>query len=202
MELIEGLNEKVRITPNGLDFSAELNFEEWESMAPDLVKIAKTVGFLVGDWLNYGESRYGEKYQAAVEATGLSYDTVKQYCYVAKAIKMCDRSHAVDFSHHLVVAKVKDSDKQRQWLELAEKERLTVARLRKSLNLGRLATDEDMQVDTSDRGTVTYLALLNRIMRWWKKELEKAPVENWDIERRQHLKDDFEFIVRDIWEKL
>ena len=57
-------------------------------------------------------------------------------------------------------------------------------------NFGRIATEEEVQGDPADRGYVTCLALLNRIRRWWARETGKAPVEEWDEDRRQGLKKD------------
>ena len=39
---------------------------------------------------------------------------------------------------------------------MAEKHNLSVRRLRKSINFGRLATEEEVQGDPADRGHVTY----------------------------------------------
>ena len=104
------------------------------------------------------------------------------------------------FEHHAVVAKLKP-DEQSHWLDMTKQHKLTVRRLRKSINFGRLATEEEVQGDPADRGHVTYLALLNRIRRWWKRETGKAPVEEWDDDRREGLKKDFKLVL-DIYEAL
>ena len=43
--------------------------------------------------------------------------------------------------------------------------------------------------------TSDVVALLNRIRRWWARETGKAPVEEWDEDRRQGLKKDFKLIL-------
>lgn len=199
--LIANIPASVRIDRSGIEFTEDLSFEQWDSLGRELAPMAKSIGFIVGDWINYGMSRYGEKYQEAVEVTGLSVETLKQYSYVARRIKKCDRSHALDWTHHLVVAKVKEPEMQRDWLKKAEANKLSVSRLRKSINFGRLATDDEMSGDPSDRGTVTYLALINRIRRWWTQENEKLGVDKWDTERKQELKADLQPIV-DIYNQL
>ncbi|MFN4944500.1 MAG: hypothetical protein ACK5G9_12010, partial [Akkermansiaceae bacterium] len=105
------------------------------------------------------------------------------------------------FNHHYTVAKLKDGEEQKHWLDQAAKHDLGVDRLRKSINFGRIATEEEVQGDPADRGYVTYLALLNRIRRWWARETQKAPVEEWDDDRREGLKKDFKLIL-DIYEAL
>jgi hypothetical protein len=107
----------------------------------------------------------------------------------------------LDFSIYETVAKIKNPDEQVFWLQAAAQHDLTVRRLRKSINFGRLATEEEVEGDPADRGYVTYLALLNRIRRWWARETQKAPVEEWDEDRREGLKKDFKLIL-DIYEAL
>lgn len=192
---------KFSLSRTGLDFHADLSFEEWDDLGRELAPVANSIGFIVGDWLNYGEKRYGEKYAEAIKCTGIALETLKQYSYVARQIQKCDRSHVLSWTHHLVVAKLKTPEEQRHWLDMAEKHKLGKRRLQKSINYGRIATPEEVQGDPSDRGYVTYLALLNRLRRWWKREIGKAPVADWDEERREVLKRDFEF-VKDIYEAL
>lgn len=201
MNIIPAPSGKVTISPTGMQFHDELTFDEWREVGDAVIPAAKAIGFVVGDWLNYGAARYGEKYDEAIQSTGMSYSTLSGCSYVARNVKPCCRQQNLGFEHHAVVAKIKDEDKQREWLVLAAREGLSVARLRRSVNLGRVASDDEMQGDSSDRGYVTYLALLNRLRRWWKRETEKAPVEQWDQERRQVLKEDFAF-VRDIYDAL
>jgi hypothetical protein len=107
----------------------------------------------------------------------------------------------LDYSVHATVAKLKTDEEKQHWLDMSEKHDLSVRRLRKSINFGRLATEEEVQGDPADRGYVTYLALLNRIRRWWARETQKAPVEEWDDDRREGLKKDFKLIL-DIYEAL
>jgi hypothetical protein len=192
---------KFSITQTGIQFHEELSFEEWDQLGQQLAPLGKSIGFIIGDWINYGEGRYGEKYDEALTRTGLSYSTLSHYAYVARKVEICTRVQNLDFTHHRVVAKLKTPEEQRRWLEVAEQNNLSERRLRKSINFGRLATEEEVQGDPADRGYVTYLALLNRIRRWWARETQKAPVDEWDEDRRQGLKKDFKLIL-DIYEAL
>ena len=194
-------SKKYTISRSGLDIQAELTFDEWQALGNELTPIASAIGFIVGDWINYGETRYGEKYHEALRMTGLSYATLTDYSYVARRIDFSFRNENLDFTHHKVVAKVKDPEAQRKWLDTAEKQKLSVARLRKSMNFGRLATEEEMEQDPADRGVVTHLALINRLIRWWKQTTENDPVSKWDPEQRANVKEDFKLVV-DIYEAL
>lgn len=186
---------------NGIQFNGELSYEEWNAIGEQIIPMAKSIGFMVGDWVNYGESRYGEKYKDAVRRSGLTKETLFQYAHVARRVQILERSKVLDFCHHIVLARLKDPEEQRHWIKIAEDEKMSVRRLKKSLNAGRIVTPEEMKEDPADRGYVTYLALLNRIRRWWARETQKAPVEDWDPERREGLKKDFK-LINEIYESL
>lgn len=191
---------KFLITPTGIEFHQDLDFDEWNDLGQKLAPIGKSIGFIIGDWINYGQKNYGEKYEEALISTGIPYQTLRNYTYVAGRVSLSCRQDKLGFEHHAIVAKLKP-DEQEHWLEMTKDHDLSVRRLRKSINFGRLATEEEVQGDPADRGHVTYLALLNRIRRWWARETEKAPVEEWDDDRRQGLKKDFKLILN-IYEAL
>ena len=192
---------KFAITPTGIQFHQDLSFAEWDDLGQKLAPIGKSIGFILGDWINYGESAHGDKYKEALARTGLAYQTLMNYAYVARKVEISLRKENLDWYQHSTVAKLKTDDEKRHWLDMAEKHDLSVRHLRKSINFGRLATEEEVQGDPADRGHVTYLALLNRLRRWWARETQKAPVDEWDEDRREGLKKDFK-LVHDIYEAL
>jgi hypothetical protein len=199
--VLEKNHAKFTLTPRGIEFHDDLSFEEWEQLGEKLGDTERSIGFMIGDWINYAESKWGEKYNEAIAATGLEYQTLADYAWVAKRVSFSARAENLPFRHHRVVAKLKDSEEQKHWLDQAEKHDLSYRRLQKSINFGRIATEEEVEGDPADRGYVTYLALLNRIRRWWARETQKAPVDEWDEDRRQGLKKDFKLIL-DIYEAL
>lgn len=194
-------NPKITITDTGLQIHEDLTYDEWEDLGLKLAKVEQSIGFIIGDWINYGEKRYGEKYSDALKRTGLAYDTLVKYAHVAKRVQLGIRIPNLDWTHHRQVAKIKDPEKQSEWLAIAEREKLSVARLRKSLNFGRLATEEEVQGDPADRGVITHLALINRLIRWWKQTTADDPVDKWAPEQRANVKEDFKLVL-DIYEAL
>jgi hypothetical protein len=194
---LASVSSKITIDPTGIQFHEELSFDEWNTIGQNLVPVAKSIGFIVGDWLNYGAARYGEKYTEATGSTGLAYETLKMYAHVARCVERLSRNHNLDWTHHKAVAKIKDPDEQRRWLQLADTDSMSVKRLRKSISAGRHLSREEASQDNdpADRGQVTYLSILNELRRWLKRETDKAPVHKWDDERRSALKDDFSFVV-------
>lgn len=192
---------KFSITSTGIKFNEELSFDEWEALGQKLAPIGKSIGFIIGDWINYGEGRYGEKYDDALGRTGLAYQTLMNYSYVARKVEISLRKENLDLHHHLVVAKLKTADEKEFWLDMAQKHKLGIRRLRKSINFGRLATEEEVQGDPADKGVITHLALINRLIRWWKQTTADDPVDQWDEEQRENVKKDFKLIL-DIYEAL
>jgi hypothetical protein len=192
---------KFSITQTGIEFHEELSYAEWEALGVQLRKANNSIGFMIGDWINYGESHWGDKYDEALALTGIDYGTLRNYAHVARRVDLSLRNDKLTWYHHATVAKLKTNDEQQHWLDTAEKKRLSVRHLRKSINFGRIATEKEVQGDPADRGYVTYLALLNRLRRWWAREIDKAPVVEWDEDRREGLKKDFKLIL-DIYEAL
>ena len=52
------LNEKVAITPLGLQFRTDLTFEEWSALAGEIGGALRSMAFVLGDWLVSGEDHF------------------------------------------------------------------------------------------------------------------------------------------------
>ncbi len=192
---------KFSITSTGIQFNEELDFDEWDNLGQKLAPLGKSIGFIIGDWINYGESRWGSRYEEALKRTGMAYTTLAHYAYVSRRVQFCFRKQNLDYTIHATVAKIKDPEEQQHWLSMAEKHQLGKRRLQKSINFGRLATPEEVQGDPADKGVITHLALINRLIRWWKQTTADDPVDQWDEEQRENVKKDFKLII-DIYEAL
>jgi len=114
----------------GLTFSSDINFDEWEMIGQTLNQIEGSTQWWIGDWLNTGEQKWGEKYKEAEERTGFDYETLKGSKWVSSSIELCRRRHNLSWSHHQEVAPF-EADKQDYWLDRAEKEELTRQELRR-----------------------------------------------------------------------
>jgi len=183
---------KFHITENGIDFTDDLDRDEWDQLGSKIARVAKTIGFIVGDWLNYGERHWGEMYAEAMQLTGLDYQTLRDYAYTARRVELSLRNDNLDYYHHKVVAKLKAPEDQKHWLDLAEKHSLSVRRLRMSMNCGRVVSIDEMDGDKADRGQPTYMTWLNKLLHWWTRRTKNDPVEKWAEQDRQRLKRDLE----------
>lgn len=75
-------------------------FDEWAGIGRTLQQMERSVMWWIGDWLRYGERRYGETYSQAIEVTDYSVDTLRQAKWVAEAIEPCKRLHNLSWTHH------------------------------------------------------------------------------------------------------
>jgi hypothetical protein len=108
----------VRVTAVGAFLPDTLSFEEWLSIGRRLIRAREASAWWIGDWLAYGEWRYGTKYRTVLDRLELSYDRARDYAYVAGNIAPKLRRPDLSFRHHRVVAKLPPGE-QREWLARA-----------------------------------------------------------------------------------
>lgn len=107
-----------RLAEPALPLPAELDYHAWAALAPELGRLVRWSHWLLGDWLLYGDARYGERAAQAEAATGLDYQTLANARWVAKAIPPARRVAALSWSHHVEVAAL-PADEQVTLLALA-----------------------------------------------------------------------------------
>lgn len=110
--------DKVSLTSVGLTVVGTLGFDEWMELMSTLVRMETAFQFAIGDALLYGESKFGEKYSQAMDATGLSYQSLANMVWVSRHVPMSNRVDGVSWTHHRVIASVDPTD-QRLLLEMA-----------------------------------------------------------------------------------
>lgn len=116
----------------GLVLNRELSFDEWTQLGAGLQRLEGGVQWALGDWINYGESRYGEKYTQAVDDTGYTYQGLADLAWVATRIAPSRRRERLRFSHHREVAAL-EPDEQDQLLAAADEGRWSVQAIRESV---------------------------------------------------------------------
>jgi len=115
---------KCKVSKTGLVFDESLTYDEWELIGKQLQNIHKSIAWFIGDWLNFGEIKWGEMYAQAIEETGLDYDTLVIYKFVANRIQLPRRRGNLSFSIHREVAPLEPKE-QDKFLDLAEQNNLT-----------------------------------------------------------------------------
>jgi hypothetical protein len=91
------------------------------------------VRWWVGDWLTFGETAFGDRVKELTESgVGVSYEALANWAYVARNVDLSFRNENLTFTHHMAVAPLAP-DLQRDWLDRAERESWTVAKLRAAI---------------------------------------------------------------------
>ena len=110
-------NHHCRLTACGLLLCGDISFEEWERIGVALQSIAAMIQFAVGDWINYGERKWGERYAQAIEDTEAQYQTLRNQRYVAAHVPLSRRRDKLTYSHHAEVAALDANDQERFLIE-------------------------------------------------------------------------------------
>jgi hypothetical protein len=193
-----------------MQISGELTPEEWRDLATSIGEVASSIAFIIGDWLVYGQTLFGTdgfpdrkvdhpSYELALTATGLDRSTLQNYAYVSRNVPYSLRNERLSWEHHRIVAKLPQASQQ-DWIDacVAEEEagrRMSTRRLRKSLNLGRIATDKDLAPDDSDKGVDNHIPFVNRLSVWWKRMKANSFLDTATDEQKAALKRDLEPVV-------
>lgn len=90
----------------------------------------------LGDWIRYGNAKFGERYSRATRITGYDVQTLMNMVYVASRYEISRRRETLSWSHHETLAPL-DPAEQESWLDRVVAEKLSVADLRTELRSAR-----------------------------------------------------------------
>lgn len=109
-----------------------LELGDWVRQGHWLGVLTRASGWWLGDWLRYGNARYGERYRTAAAITGYDVQTLMNQAYVASRFTTSRRREKLSFSHHAELAALPLAEQDR-WLDHAEGSGLSVRALRSEL---------------------------------------------------------------------
>ncbi|MFD0380203.1 LmbU family transcriptional regulator [Streptomyces sp. NPDC127112] len=118
-----------------MTFSPAMPQRAWEEIGSQLRDLASSSAWWLGDWLLFGENAYSGRYREAVGRTGLDYQTLRNYAWVARRFEQHRRRDALSFAHHAEVARLARPE-QDYWLRRAEEQRWSRNELRRQLRAG------------------------------------------------------------------
>jgi hypothetical protein len=113
------LARRVRATRTGLNLAEGLPYEVWQRVGLQVGVLVDSSAWWIGDWLLYGQRTYGDRYATAAAATGFSYQTLRNYAWVASRFPMSRRRDSLSFGHHAELAAL-DDEEQEAWLRRAD----------------------------------------------------------------------------------
>ena len=92
------------LSPTGWSPTGELTFDQWSEIGVFLLDLRDASQWALGDWLNFGEAKWGEKYAQALNEKRASYQTLRNVSSVCRAYAPSERVADVSFSHHALVS--------------------------------------------------------------------------------------------------
>jgi hypothetical protein len=118
----------------------DLALVDWTEQGRRFGTIGRAAGWWIGDWLQYGNAKFGERYSRASRITGYDVQTLMNMVYVASRVDISQRRENLSWSHHAEVAALPVQERGR-WLDVAESERLSVRCLREEIRRARRAIE-------------------------------------------------------------
>jgi hypothetical protein len=182
LDLDEGYAD-VEARRTGLSIPHGISFDLWRELGCRVAVVANCSAWWLGDWLLYGEQTYGDRYKQAITDTSLSYQTLRNYAWVAREFPMSRRRDTLSFGHHVEVAALPEHE-QDMWLARAEQLNWSCNRLRRALQAAKLANSRT----SGDRGTSETRAVkvevpVERHERWQSAaEQKNCSMADWIIE--------------------
>ncbi|MCT2588312.1 hypothetical protein [Actinophytocola gossypii] len=143
------LRERATVSAVAWEPTGELDCAQWILHGERLGSIGRGIAWWIGDWVNYGNAKFGEKYSRAARITGYDAQTLMNMAYVAARFPQHRRRAALSWSHHAEVSALDTAD-QDDLLTHAERTKLSVRGLRDEVRArGRRATTRKKK-DTVD----------------------------------------------------
>lgn len=118
--------EGVNLHRVGLEIEDWVDQRRWYALGKLLQQVDYAWEWMVADWLAFGGHRYGDKvYQSATRLFGKAPRTWEDYAYVARNLRISERSEILPLLVHKPVARFGDTPAlQRELLAIAEQHRL------------------------------------------------------------------------------
>lgn len=112
MNEIITLQSAFKITLTGLEIYGKPTFEQWLAQGEQLWYAKQSISWCLGDWLNYGEAAYGQKYSQVLDDTRYTLHSLQNIAYTCNAILPPARREGVSFSNHSEVASLAENERE------------------------------------------------------------------------------------------
>lgn len=103
----------------GLIFPRPVALNAWQRIGEQLLATVDSSTWWLADWLAYGETAFRDRYREIIRTTSLSYQTLRNYTWVARRFELSRRRDKLSFGHHAEVAALRHPE-QDYWLRKAE----------------------------------------------------------------------------------
>jgi hypothetical protein len=116
-----------------------MTLEGWTAAGRRLGLIGKGMQWWLGDWIRFGNARWGERYREAARITGYEVGTLRNMAWVSGQFDPSLRRSELSWSHYPLLVKL-PPDRRLEWIERAVEDRLSVEDLR--IELRRVNPDQ------------------------------------------------------------
>lgn len=116
-----------------------MTLEGWTAAGRRLGLIGRGMQWWLGDWIRFGNARWGERYREASRITGYEVGTLRNMAWVSGQFDRSLRRKDLSWSHYPLLAKL-PPDQRPEWIERAVEDRLSVEDLR--IELRRVHPDQ------------------------------------------------------------
>jgi len=131
------------VTATGLALPENLSIERWLAIGEQLKTAERSLMWWIGDWLRFGERKYGEMYAQGMEATGLEYQTLADAKWVAEQYQDFSlRNEILSWSHHRFAAAL-PAPERAELLEQAEREEMSAHDVRAAVRRRKITQQID-----------------------------------------------------------
>jgi hypothetical protein len=96
----------------------QLDRREWLEVGRTLGRVGRYSRWWVGDWLLYGDQKWGEMYKEAGKVTGYNYGTLRNIVSIAQKFQLSRRRDNLSWGHHADIASLPPAE-QEYWLDRA-----------------------------------------------------------------------------------
>lgn len=131
--VVSFVGKQATVRKSGMVFPPGMSERSWERIGSSLRELANSSAWWLADWLIFGEAAYGwSRYREAIERTGLDYQTLRNYAWVARRFEQSRRRDGLSFAHHAELARLAPAE-QDYWLRKAEQQKWSRNELRRSV---------------------------------------------------------------------
>lgn len=148
LEVLQGRDRRARsrrkplidgfeILRAGLRIDSSVDQRTWFEFGKLLQKVDYAWEWLVADWLVFGDHKYGDHiYKLAARLLGKASRTWEDYAYIARNVRISERSEILPVLSHKPVARfAKDPDLQRKLIAIGEQHGLSKSVFESVINL-------------------------------------------------------------------
>jgi hypothetical protein len=133
-----------------LALDPDTSFDDWCATGAVLGELHKASPWWIGDWLNFGEFAFGERYAQGAEALGLHPQTLMNYAHTARRVPPHNRVEGLSFRAHSAVASLPPA-KQRPLLAIAKEQELASGDVRRVARMVSEGQELPRAVDEVER---------------------------------------------------